>query len=506
MKNKESSVADYDLVVRGGMVVTAGGNMRCDLGVRDERIVALGEGLTAGKREINARDKLVLPGGVDSHCHIEEPWTGGPRNADSFVSATTAAAFGGTTTVIPFVVQQKGQRLEAEVKRYHEIARQSLIDYSFHLIVSDPNPVVLEELPSLIAEGHRSIKVFLTYDPVFLNDLQYLDVLAVARECGALVTVHAENHSAIKWMTERLLSAGLTKPLHHAWAKPMLVEREATHRAIALAELLDVPLQIFHVSGAEVIDEIARAQERGIKVFGETCPQYLLLTDGDLDRSDFEGAKFICSPAPRTSADQDALWEALARGTLDVVSSDHAPFRFDDPEGKKINGPNASFDQVPNGVPGIETRMPLLFSEGVSKGRIGLETFVALSSTNPAKLFGLYPRKGTLQIGADADIVIWDQSRRVTLRNEMLHHNVDYTPYEGHEIIGWPETTIARGEIVSDGGKLVAKPGRGRFLAREPYDYISPTGRLPTPFDPVRGEVISSPCPDQKHGRSGSRT
>ncbi|MDJ1466033.1 dihydropyrimidinase [Nitratireductor sp. GZWM139] len=499
-------MANYDLVVRGGLVVTAGGRMRCDLGVRDGRIVALEDGLGKSENEIDARGKLVLPGGIDSHCHIEEPWTGGARNADSFASATTAAAFGGTTTVIPFIVQQKGQRLNQEARRYHRIAQESLIDYTFHLIVSDPSPTVLEELPSLIAEGHRSIKVFLTYDPVFLNDLQYLDVLAVARECGALVTVHAENHGAIRWMTERLLSAGLTAPMHHAWAKPIVVEREATYRAIALAEMLDVPLQIFHVSGGEVAEEIARAQARGVKVFAETCPQYLLFTADDLDRPDFEGAKLIFSPAPRTHSDQDALWDALARGTLDVVSSDHAPFRFDDPEGKMINGNNASFDQVPNGVPGIETRMPVLYSEGVSKGRIDLETFVALTCTNPAKLFGLYPRKGALQIGADADIVIWDPNRRVCLQNAILHHNVDYTPYEGIEITGWPETTIARGEIVCDRGVLKAEPGRGQFLAREPYDYIRPSGRLPTPFDPTHGKATSTQRFTRRAGRNGRAT
>ena len=480
-------MARYDLVVRGGTVVNAGATADCDIGVRAGRIVALGARLDAGRQEVDARGKLVLPGGVDSHCHIEEPWTGGARNAETFATGTTAAAFGGTTTVIPFVLQQKGQPLGPGVARYHRIAREALIDYSFHLIVSDPTPEVLAELPDLIAQGHRSIKVFLTYDAMVLGDEGYLEVLAVARRHGALVTVHAENHAAIKWMTARLRAAGLTGTLQHAWSKPMVVEREATHRAIALAELLDVPIQIFHVSGAEAADEIARAQARGVKVFGETCPQYLVLTAQDLDRPDFEGAKFICSPAPRTAADQAALWQALARGTLGVVTSDHAPFRFDDPQGKKIHGTDAPFDQVPNGVPGIETRLPILFSEGVGRGRIGLERFAALGSTNAARLFGLYPRKGVLQVGADADIVVWDPDRKVTLGNAMLHHGVDYTPYEGMEVTGWPETTIAGGEVICHDGTLHAAPGRGRFLPRVAYDFIRPTGRLPTPFDPLAG-------------------
>ena len=479
-------MAEYDLVVRGGTVVNAGGTAACDIGVRAGRIVALGEGLGAGTREVDAAGKLVLPGGIDSHCHIEEPWPGsGPRNCETFASGTTAAAFGGTTTVISFVAQQKGQTLGHGVAAYHEAARAALIDYSFHLIVSDPSPAVLAELPELIAQGHRSIKVFLTYDSVVLSDADYLSVLAVAREAGALVTVHAENHAAIAWMTDRLLKAGLTTPLQHAWSKPVVVEREATHRAIALAEMLDVPIQIFHVSGAEPAEEIARARARGLKVFGETCPQYLVLTADDLDRPGFEGAKFICSPAPRTAADQAALWRALADGTLGVVTSDHAPFLFDDPHGKKITGTEASFEKVPNGVPGIETRLPILFSEGVAKGRIGVEAFVALGSTNAARLFGLYPRKGVLQVGADADIVVWEPARKVTLGNAMLHHAVDYTPYEGMEITGWPETTIAGGEVICHAGTLEAAPGRGRFLPRAPYDFIRPTGRLPTPFAPL---------------------
>jgi dihydropyrimidinase len=479
----------YDLVIRGGTVATASDCFRADIAVTDGRIVAIGENLGRGAREISAEGRLVLPGGVDSHCHIEEPQVGEVRNADTFVSATSSAAAGGTTTVISFSQQTKGSGVTDALRDYHRKAARSLIDYSFHLVVTDPTDAVLEELMPLIEEGHRSLKIFMTYTNVVLDDEQTLRVLALARKSGALVTVHAENHAAIMYLTRALEKAGLTSPKHHAWAKPMPVEREACHRIIMLSELLDVPIQIFHVSGAEAAEEIRRAQNRGLKVFGETCPQYLMLTAGDLDRPNFEGAKFLCSPAPRTAADQEALWDFIRTGTIGVVSSDHAPTRFNDPHGKKVAGVDAPFSAIPNGVPGLATRLPILFSEGVVKGRIDLNTFVALTATNPAKLFGLHPKKGTIAVGADADIAIWDPERKGTIRNDMLHHDVDYTVYEGVEVTGWPAMTLSRGEVVYDDGAVVGKPGHGRFLARGPYDAIKPRGKHVTPFDPVTGEV-----------------
>lgn len=485
----EMDMAEFDLVIRGGTVATASDVFAADIGIVEGRIAALADRLGKGRREIDATDRLVLPGGVDTHCHIEEPQVGEVRNADSFASATASAAAGGTTTVIPFCTQEKGGTITANLRDYHLKAERSLIDYSFHMIISDPSEAALAELPGLIAEGHRSLKIFLTYDNVALDDAQTLKVLALARRCGALVCVHAENHAAIAFLTEALERAGLTQPKYHAWAKPMAVEREACHRVIALAELLDAPVHIFHVSGSESAEEIRRAQVRGLKVTGETCPQYLVLTERDLDRPGFEGAKFLCSPAPRTAADQDALWAHMKGGALTVVSSDHAPNRFDDPHGKKVHGDKAPFSAVPNGVPGLETRLPLLFSEGVSKGRIELQTFVALSATNPARLFGLHPRKGSIAVGADADIAIWDPARKVTIRNDLLHHQVDYTVYEGIEVTGWPETVLSRGEVVCDGGEVTGKPGHGQFLPRAPYDEIRPLGRFVTPFDPVTGAV-----------------
>ncbi|MDW6023182.1 dihydropyrimidinase [Mesorhizobium sp. BAC0120] len=483
-------MTEFDLVIRGGTVATASDVFAADVGIANGLIVALGRDLGVARQEIDARGRLVLPGGVDTHCHIEEPPAGKVRNADTFSSATASAAAGGTTTVIPFCMQEKGGVITPSLRDYHRKAEQAMIDYSFHLIITDPSDAALAELPGLIEEGHRSLKIFLTYDNMVLDDAETLKVLALARRCGALVCIHAENHAAIAFLTEALERAGLTQPKYHAWAKPVAVEREACHRVISLAELVDTPIHIFHVSGVEPAEEIRRAQQRGLKVFAETCPQYLMLTADDLDKPGFEGAKFLCSPAPRTQADKEALWGFLRDGTLSVFSSDHAPNRFDDRHGKKVEGEDAPFSVVPNGVPGLETRLPILFSEGVSSGRIDLPNFVALSATNPARLFGLHPRKGAIAVGADADIAIWNPDRKVKIRNANLHHQVDYTVYEDVEVTGWPEITLSRGEIVCWEGEIVGHPGRGRFVPRAPYEHIAPTGRFVTPFDPVSGRTV----------------
>jgi dihydropyrimidinase len=289
----------------------------------------------------------------------------------------------------------------------------------------------------------------------------------------------------IAFLTEQLLAAGLTAPKYHAWAKPTVVEREAVHRIIAMAEALDVPIEVFHVSGPEPAEEIARARRRGLKVWAETCPQYLTLSVDDLERPGFEAAKYIFSPAPRSRAEQQGLWEQIRNGTIDIVSSDHSPTRFDDPKGKKIAGENAPFSKVPNGVPGVAARLPLMFSEGVAKGRIGLSKFVDLVSAAPARMFGLYPRKGTIAVGSDADIVLFDPAKTVTLTNALMHHGGDYTPYEGLVVNGYPVATYVRGTLVFDGKTVVGAPGFGRHLAREPYSLIRPSGVFPTPFNPV---------------------
>lgn len=459
-------MTELDLVIRKGTVVTAADVMQCDVGIKAGRIVALAADLPKAAQDIDASDRLVLPGGVDAHCHMDQPMSDGVVMADDFFTGTRSAVAGGTTTVIPFACQLKGGSLKAAVADYHQRATgNAVIDYAFHLIVADPTPTVLdEELPDLIRSGYTSFKVYMTYDDLKLNDRQLLDVLAVARQEGAFVMVHAENSDCIAWMVQRLEALGKTAPRYHATARPMVVEREATHRAIALAELVDVPILLVHVSGAEAVEQIQWAQNRGLRIYGETCPQYLFLTEDDLDQPGFEGAKCICSPPPRDKANQQVIWDGLCNGVFHVLSSDHAPFRYDDPKGKQICGTHGSFHVVPNGIPGIETRLPLLFSEGVNKGRIDLNTFVSLTSTNPAKLYGLYPRKGTIAIGSDADLVIWDQQRQVTISNALLHHNVDYTPYEGMTIQGYPELTLSRGEVVYRQGEVLASRGRGEFL------------------------------------------
>lgn len=457
---------NLDLVIRNGTVVTASETMRCDIGVRDGRITALAEGLPQGREEIDASDLQVLPGGVDAHCHLDQPVGGGARMADDFETGTRSALCGGTTTVVPFAAQAKGQSLRAAVEDYHRRAGgRACVDYAFHMIVTDPTAAVLrDELPALIAEGCTSFKIYMTYDDLKLNDRQILEVLALARREGAMAMVHAENADCVAWLTELLEAAGHTAPRYHADARPPVVEREATHRAIALAELVDVPVLVVHVSGPEAIEQIRWAQGRGLRVYAETCPQYLFLTAEDLNLEGFEGAKHICSPPPRDKASQAAVWTGIENGTFQVFSSDHAPFRYEDPEGKKVRGETAAFAHVPNGVPGLETRLPLLYSAGVHGGRIDLNRFVALAATNAARIYGLYPRKGTIAVGSDADLALWDPEREVTIRNAGLHHAVDYTPYEGMTVRGWPVLTLSRGRVVWRDGEVLARPGAGAFL------------------------------------------
>jgi len=478
-------MAEYELAIRGGLVATAFGATRCDIGVADGRISAIAERIADAAQVIEADGLYVLPGGVDSHCHIEQPEANGTVHEDSFVTASASAFAGGTTSVVCFVPQFKGSGILDRFADYRARAAKGMLDHAFHQIIADPTDAVLhDEVPKVVAEGVRSLKVFLTYEPLHLNDGEYLNVLLAARRHGCLVTVHCENYDAIKWRTEALLAAGMSAPKYHAWSRPRVVEREATHRAIALAELVDQPIQVFHVSCEEAAEEIARAQARGLKVWGETCPQYVTLTAAHMDRPGFEGSKFMCSPAPRDAAEHLRIWEMIRRGTLDVISSDHCGFSYDGTRGKAQNGREAPFRDIPNGIPGIAARLPIVFSEGVSKGRIGLEEFVKLTSTNPARIMGLYPRKGTIQPGADADLVLWDPAKRVTITNTLMQHAIDYTPYEGLEVTGWPAMTIRRGEVVMREGKVQAEPGGGRYLARGPYDLVRPRGVTPDGFIP----------------------
>jgi len=458
-------MSDFDLVIRNGTVATAADTTDCDIGIKDGLVAILGKNLGPGAQEIDASGHLVLPGGIDSHCHIEQRSSAGIVCADDFYSATVSAAFGGTTTVIPFAAQHRGQSLRQVVAEYHEAALpKAVVDYAFHLIISDPSEQVMgQELPALIRDGYTSFKVYMTYDLLALDDRQMLDVLAVARREGALVMVHAENHEMIKWLTGRLLDRGLGAPRYHAVSHVRLAEGEATNRAVALSQLLDVPILLVHVSAAEAIEVIRNAQTNGLKIYGETCPQYLFLTAGDLAKPGVEGAKFCCSPPPRDHAAQEAVWTGLRNGTFQVFSSDHAPYRFD-ASGKLPHGDRTTFKEIANGVPGIELRLPLLFSEGVGQGRLDLNAFVALTATNHAKVYGLYPKKGTIAVGSDADIAVWDPERETEITAGMLHDNVGYTPYEGRRLRGWPMTVLSRGRFVVKDGKLVARRGSGQFL------------------------------------------
>ncbi|HET7731475.1 MAG TPA: dihydropyrimidinase [Usitatibacter sp.] len=457
---------EIDLVVRNADLATTSDRQRCDIGIRAGRVVALAETLPRAPREIDAAGRLVTPGGVDAHCHLDQPMPAPMRMADGFESGTRSAACGGTTTVVPFAAQARGGSLVEAVADYHARAEgKASIDYAFHLIVSDPTPRVLaEELPRLIGEGYTSFKVYMTYDDLKLSDREILEVLDLARREGAMVMVHAENSDCIAWLTERLVASGRTQPRHHAESRPAAVEREATHRAITFAELVDVPILLVHVSGGEALEQIRWAQSRGLNIYAETCPQYLLLTAASLGAHGFEGAKCVCSPPPRDDASRESVWAGLRQGAFHVVSSDHAPFSYDDPHGKRLGGREVPFPYIPNGIPGLETRLPLLYSEGVAAGRIDIHQFVAYACTNAARLYGLYPRKGTVAVGSDADLVIWDTEREVTITNSRLHHAVDYTPYEGVKVTGWPAITLSRGEIVWADDEFRGHAGHGRFM------------------------------------------
>ncbi|PTV95913.1 dihydropyrimidinase [Rhodobacter aestuarii] len=459
-----------DTAIRNATIVTAADRTKAEIGIKDGRIIAIAEDIGPAREEIDATGLLALPGGIDAHVHLEQPQGGGVVMADGFESGTRSAAAGGNTTVLPFALQQRGQSLREAVEAYHAAAKgKCYVDTSFHLIITDPTPQVLgQELPALVKAGYTSFKVFMTYDDMVLNDAQLIEVFDLARREKAMVMVHAEGYDAIRYMARRLEEAGKTAPYYHAESRPQSVEREATHRAISHAELTNVPITIVHVSGREPMEQIQWAKKHGLNIFAETCPQYIALTAEDLKGldMDFEGAKYVCSPPPRDLDSQKAIWEGLRDGTFDIFSSDHCPFRFDDPKGKNVQGARSSFRWVPNGIPGIETRLPILFSEGVSKGRISLERFVALTATNPAKLFGLYPRKGSIAVGADADITLWDPSREVVISQALMHHDCDYTPYEGFEVTGWPVRTILRGQTIFCEGDVIGAPGTGAYLER----------------------------------------
>ncbi|GAB5446819.1 dihydropyrimidinase [Gymnodinialimonas sp.] len=454
-------------VIRNAMLLREGQLARSDLAINDGKLVAIGPNLLGQGKSIDAEGLIATPGGVDPHAHIEQRSGMGLMNADTFETATRSAALGGTTSVVSFAAQSKGQRLQEVVDDYATRAqRGAMIDYAFHISLSDPSVAHFEDdLRALIQAGHRSVKVFTTYD-IALSDEQIERILQIAGPAGALTCVHAEDDATLRSARNSLLSHGKTQPRYHALARPEAAEQRAVARICATSERLTAPVMIFHVSCLAAAQEVAAARRRGAPVFAETCPHYLFMTAEILDKPGVEGAKWMCSPPQRTERDQDALWAASQDGTLDLVSSDHAPYRFDS-TGKLRAGPNPPFPDIANGLPGLETRMPLMFDAIISRNTLPTNTFETLTATAAADIYGL-PNKGRLTPGADADIVLWDPDRTHTYAANDLHDNVGYNPYEGHRVTGWPVDVFLRGERIVTDGKLTTEPGKGCWIDRSP--------------------------------------
>jgi dihydropyrimidinase len=459
----------FDLVVRGGRIVTASEDFVADIGIIDGRIAVLGEGLPRGEDEIDARGLLVLPGGVDAHCHIDEPPYLNARLADDFRSASLSAASGGTTTMMPFLNKIEGKTMMQSLADYRKKASASLIDYAFHCILrADTQETVAADVDALQQEGFSSFKIFMTYDGYQMEDNQILDVMSQVADAGGIVMVHAENGRCIHWISNRLVYKGATSLGNFRSSAPDVVEREAVHRAIALAEIAGARLMIVHVSSRDALEQVRWARGRGLPVLAETCPHYLVDFGDRIAGDGWEPARYMCSPPPRGGDNAKALWSGVWDRAFDILSSDHCPYRFDGPDGKRAFGTEPHFQHVPPGLPGLETRLPLLFEHGVKAGRIDLHAFVSLTATEPARVYGLHPRKGSLMPGADADIAIWDPDLPTVIRHEMLHDACDYTPFEGFEVSAWPVVTLSRGERVWERGWTSPAFGRGREIARRP--------------------------------------
>ncbi|WP_424930688.1 dihydropyrimidinase [Amaricoccus tamworthensis] len=456
----------FDTLIANGTVVTADHSFKADIGIKDGRIAAIGSDLGAATEVVDAAGKLLLPGGVDVHTHLDSP-VHDFFSADDFETGTIAAACGGTTTIIDFVQQAPGQSLSDAIATWDKKAiGKASIDYGYHIIITDMTDAVFEELATLPERGIPSFKIFMAYKGAqMVDDLTLIRALWQARESGALVMVHAENGDAAYFLQKQFLAAGKTAPKYHAETRPPRVEAEATARAIALAEIVDAPVFVVHLTCEEALEEVIRGKERGVEVLAETCIQYLHATKDDLARPGFEGAKFVFTPPARTAHDHEVLWSGLADGVLENVSSDHAAAMF---KGGKDHAGTEDFTLIPNGGPGIEERM-MMFWRGVREGRISQEKFVELTATRPAKVFGLYPRKGALEVGADADIVLWDPEAQFTIANDRLHHNVDFTNYDGQAVHGAPDTVLLRGVRVVEGRDWVGEVGAGVFLPRDRF-------------------------------------
>ena len=469
------------VLIKGGRIITAADDYLGDIFVENGSISLIGESLDiSAERTIDATGKYVLPGAIDPHTHLEM-FFGGTTTCDDFTSGTTAAAFGGTTTLIDFCIQAPGTTFAQALEAYHEkIERcKPVIDVGFHIAVTDLHTGgTLEDLAKLPDEGVTSYKLFMAYKgAVMVDDETLFKVMQVANDTGGLVMVHAENGDAIDVIVKAAVAEGKTDPIWHARTRPMETEAEATNRAIQLARVAGAPLYVVHVSCQPSVEPIALAREKGWRVWGETCTQYLFVDDTALEKPNWEGAKYIYTPPPRPKDQQEHLWKALVTDALSAVSTDHCPFNW--PEQKGING--REFQVVPNGGPGIENRLHMLNHFGVSEGRITLNRLVELTSTNIAKLFGLYPRKGTIAPGSDADLVVWDPDKKHTISAATHHTNVNYNLFEGTEVVGAPEIVLVRGQVIVEGDRLMAEPGAGQFVKR---------ARFGQELKPARGAVV----------------
>jgi dihydropyrimidinase len=462
----------YDLVIKGGSVVTAADSFVADIAIANGRIAAVGEINAGGAKTIEARGCLAVPGGIDVHTHFDMPFMGA-TTADDFTSGSTAGVFGGTTSVIDFAIQKKGKPLQEALDTWHEKAEgKSAVDYAFHMIVTDMPEKNVREMDKIVDQGVSSFKLFMAYPGMFMSDeATSFPALQRTKDNGGMVCLHAENGGVIDVLVKEALAKGEFEPKYHALTRPMSAEAEATRRAIALSEMAGVPIYFVHLSAGDAMDEVRRARERGLPVFAETCPQYLYLSYDDYERPGFEGAKFVMSPPLRPKGNEERLWKGLNQNWLQVVSTDHCSFCMKTGGGKpgKELG-KKDFSKIPNGAPGVETRMLLLW-DAVAKGKLTPQRFVDITATTPAKLFGLYPRKGHLSPGADADIVLIDPKRHHTISAKTHHANVDYNPYEGMTIAGSIRDVFVRGEHMISGGKMLGKTSHGRFLRRAPRSF-----------------------------------
>jgi dihydropyrimidinase len=453
-------------LIKNGTIVTAVDQYKGDVLVEDEKIAVIGVSLDIPAANvdavIDAAGKYVLPGGIDVHTHMDMPF-GGATSADDFETGTRAAAFGGTTTIVDFAIQYRGQTLHHAWETWAKKAEgKAVIDYGFHMIITELNDQVEGEMDALVRQGISSFKLFMAYPGVFmLDDATIFKALLRTGKNGGTICMHAENGGVIDVLVQRALAEGKTAPKYHALTRPARAEAEATHRAIALAEIADVPIYIVHLSAAEALEMVTEARDRGLPAFAETCPQYLFLSYDNYEEPDFGGSKYVMSPPLRDRAKQDQLWRGLAFNDLQCISTDHCPFCMKE----KRLGEN-DFSKIPNGAPGVETRMSLVYDGGVRSGRISLNRFVELTSTSPAKIFGLFPRKGTIAPGSDADIVVFDPNRTITLAARTLHMNCDYNPYEGRQVTGATDTVLSRGRLVIENGAFVGRTGAGSFLKR----------------------------------------